>query len=836
MAVSLLWLAVAACSGDPTPPEEVVPPPPEEVVDPDPDPASATVRPQAASQGTIEVRPAEAPDEVVALTIDTTGVVAVAANPAALDAWAEASSLLTAEACAGLCLTWPAETSVTLELIAVGGEWSDPGADCAATDRVDTIACTLGRDDQTLAPVAAFPDPEPKAPDCPFQLRFTGTVADATGWNDRVVLAGDLEVAYRDFRLQLIRFDDQPRVAGCLPSTEGRFDDLLAHPDGGFVAGGRFSTFGGVDCRGLARITADGMVDSAFCEDRPEAFFVGGPTVIDGRTIYVASSAVFAIDLDTYEVIATSGSLSFGSYGVAEDLLLHDGTLYLAGNLTEVGGVPAGQLTAFDVADLSVEAFAPSFDDEVRTIEVIGDQLWAGGDFETVDGQPRAGIAVFDLATGALNDLDLSLARGVDDGVRVSDVAPSDDGVWVAGRFDSARGEARAGHVLVQPDGALAPDGADLETTSSSDVWVRQITERAGVVFLTGDFDRVDGASQLGYASFQLADGQPVPTIDGAFRAGAAFFEVDDELWFTAPALERQEPGRFAVYEDATGQYDDYDLDIDGVVEGVVVDGDVAYLWGAFNTVGGEARSGFAAVDLATRAVLPLSLTFGGDIDTLAVGAGVLYVAGSITNVNGQGVDTFAIVDTNTGDLVSGPALSGRVSGIADLGDQVVVGGAFSVDGGASTSLAWFSTATFEPLTTTAPLGPSVDYLELLGNDLVVNSNTSAGVSGLPSADALFALEPRLGTPRAWQPGFQSLSPPVVDLGRVGGTIIAVGPRLRVLDERDGFFVFDETTAAVVPWDPGLISSAIGVGVVEVGNRVAAVGQNELSIVDAPQP
>jgi hypothetical protein len=110
-----------------------------------------------------------------------------------------------------------------------------------------------------------------------------------------------------------------------------------------------------------------------------------------------------------------------------------NGLMYAGGSFSEVtaaSGIQPGivfkrnNLVAFNPRTGLVHGFRPSFNGAVWALATDGTSLYVGGDFTTVDGQPRSRLAKFGLATGAL---DANFRPGLQAGVR--------DAVFVNGRL-----------------------------------------------------------------------------------------------------------------------------------------------------------------------------------------------------------------------------------------------------------------------------------------------------------------------------------------------------------------------------------------------------------------
>ncbi len=813
----------------------------------------AVLRPRIQGAATVEVRAEGAPNVVVTLTQDESGAFSIFTSPAGLATWAdEVPALESAAPCPAdldafgeldaICLTLAPQEVLELELTVVPERsldvvtWSELlvfESGCIATDESDTVRCTiLGPGDRVtpLATVAPPEDPEPDpAPDpgCDFVSVASSNVIDLDTWNDdTLVVVGRFDSIARRYD-GLLRFDVEGEVAGCLAGVDdfGNIEDLVEHPDGGYLASGYFESVAGVPCPGLARLDESGL-DEEFCALLPPEV-EGGFMELDGRVAYLASSSgVIAFDLDRLSVVAQSAPFTMtDSLGFLRDITLHDGVLYVVGGLERVGDEPRPQFAAFDATDLSLLDFAPRFDDRVLTIEGLGGQLWVGGEFTTVDEQPRMGAAIFALPNFTLSPLNLQLDSII--GGEVEDFEPSPDGMWVAGLFTEAAGQPRAGHALFSTTGVLQPDAFPIVDTT---VFARlsQIVERDGVVTMAGFFDRVEGLFQENLAAFRRSDGASLPVPPPTFVP--RLLPVGDEIWmFTQVA----EPARYAATLDVdSGEVRDLQLDLDLLPRGVRVDGDVAYLWGDFTQVAGEDRNGFAAIDLSTLQLLPFAPQFDGEVSTIAVGADRVYVGGIA--IPGSDIGTVVAFDKSDGSVIPtfSPGMGGFATELLLVGDDLVVGGfLLTVAGQDRGQLVWVDAETGALRNVQAPITNTVTGLARFGDELIVGSLNAASVTGLPADDGLFAVDLATGTLRNWQPGvapFNTVRYIVPD-----GDRILVGGPLRIGGLDGTLFAIDGATASVTPLESPTIGGPQLIR--PLGDRLAVYTDfGELAVIEPP--
>ncbi|WP_162873076.1 PKD domain-containing protein [Austwickia chelonae] len=189
-------------------------------------------------------------------------------------------------------------------------------------------------------------------------------------------------------------------------------------------------------------------VTGNFTKARPAGMWAGGPGEIEvGHLI--------AYDIRTGERIA-----SFDHKLNAQGLALAaspDGTrLYVGGDFTTVDGQPRGHVAAFDIATGAlVPGFNPNVNGQVKALTVTKDTLYAGGSFESAQGSARRRLASFRTSDGSMT----SWAPKADDGYVWALLAvPDGSKVVIAGAFTTLSGQKASGTAAVHPTtGELLP-------------------------------------------------------------------------------------------------------------------------------------------------------------------------------------------------------------------------------------------------------------------------------------------------------------------------------------------------------------------------------------------
>jgi len=113
-------------------------------------------------------------------------------------------------------------------------------------------------------------------------------------------------------------------------------------------------------------------------------------------------------------------------------------TIYVGGRFQSVENAGRTQtysrqnIVAFDSATGSISTFAPDLDGLVYAILGVGDSVYVGGEFSTVDGTPRPALVKLDATTGAR---DLNFNPTAIPGGRVSEIRLVNGRLLVGGTF-----------------------------------------------------------------------------------------------------------------------------------------------------------------------------------------------------------------------------------------------------------------------------------------------------------------------------------------------------------------------------------------------------------------
>jgi len=265
------------------------------------------------------------------------------------------------------------------------------------------------------------------------------------------------------------------------------------------IAGGRFTTIGGVARPNIARIGPDTglpyQVWDAHCDGNVTALtltsgslYVGGafqhiggatraflaalnPTTAqatdwapqvggvvqsiassNGKTFVGGAFTTPRQRVAGYDNLGNLLSWSANANNTVYALGIIGSTLYMGGDFTLVGGQSRVRLAAVGTQTPTLTAWNPGADSTVRTLALSGTSMFVGGSFTNVGGKVRRGAAAIDGTTAKVVDWNPNFQGGP---VRV--ICRYGPNVCVGGNFTSVSGVLRA-HLAVLGNGARTTD------------------------------------------------------------------------------------------------------------------------------------------------------------------------------------------------------------------------------------------------------------------------------------------------------------------------------------------------------------------------------------------
>jgi hypothetical protein len=488
-----------------------------------------------------------------------------------------------------------------------------------------------------------------------------------------------------------------PRVSGGGAIVLASAPDGL----GGFYLGGDFTHVGGAARQNIAHITSGGSVDTAFHPDangQVQALAVSGSTVYAGgwfSSIGGASrSYVAALD-------ASTGNATDWNPGANSDvnaLAVSGTTVYAGGWFSSIGGQDRNNIAALDASTGLATSWDPYADGSVHALVVSGDgsTVYAGGSFYGIGGAGLANrhyIAAIDAATG------LATAWNPDADYSVYSLAVSGDGstVYAGGAFSSIGGHERSKIAALDAATGHATDW-DPNPSGDSPV-VDSLAVSGSTVYVGGEFSSIGGQDRTNLAAIDATAGtatdwNPVVTKTNEYNSGAVeALEVSGSMVYAAGSfgmIGGQTRNNIAAIDNSTGEPTAWNPAADGAVEALVLSGSTLYAGGRFTSIGGQGRNHLAALATSTG----LATGWNPDADNasetgyvfaLAMAGTTVYAGGTFTSIGGQSRTGVAALSAATGVATSFDAhaqYGAGVYAIAVSGSTVYVGGGFRWIGG----------------------------------------------------------------------------------------------------------------------------------------------------------
>lgn len=175
-------------------------------------------------------------------------------------------------------------------------------------------------------------------------------------------------------------------------------------------------------------------------------------------------------------------------------------TIYIGGVFTSVNGQPRTNLAAFSAADGSLTGWAPTTNGEVDALAASGSTIYAGGTFIQATGAvARNGAAAFDTA-GALLGWDPH-----PDAASVKALLVEGANVYLGGAFASTNNGAVLTANLARVDPVSGT--ADAAWPPNPDSFVNGLVSDGTFIYPIGDFNNIGGQARFGLAAVSIASG-----------------------------------------------------------------------------------------------------------------------------------------------------------------------------------------------------------------------------------------------------------------------------------------------------------------------------------------
>lgn len=393
-------------------------------------------------------------------------------------------------------------------------------------------------------------------------------------------------------------------------------------------AGGAFSTAGGNAASNIAQW--DGSNWSALGAG------IGGEVyvlAVSGGTLYAGGSFTTAGGNSATNIARWDGSswspLDLGINGPVSALALSGGTLYAGGNFATAGGSPAIYIAQWDGnswSALGAGMAGGGYPPGVKALAVSGGTLYAGGWFDTADGNAASCIARWNGSSWS------PLASGMTEPVFA--LAVSGGTLYAGGHFTTAGGN--AGNYIAKWGG---------------NSWSA----------LGSGLGEGDNSPYYTYTPVTV-----LAVSEGKVYAGGQLLTAGTN------------PGNYIAQWNGSG-WSALGSGMNGEVDALVLSGGTLYAGGQFTTAGSHPANYIARWDGSSWS--PLGAGISGPVFALAVSGGTLYAGGGFTNAGGTPASCIAQWNGSSW-LPLGSGLNAEVLALAVSGTNLYAGGYFTTAGG----------------------------------------------------------------------------------------------------------------------------------------------------------
>ncbi len=340
----------------------------------------------------------------------------------------------------------------------------------------------------------------------------------------KIIIGGEFLSYYGTGRRYLARLNadgslDTPFNAGT--GANERITAIVLQADGKALVSGYFTSYNGTGRRGIARFNTDGSLDPSFNTGPPMDYHAQSLILqADGKIIVGGEFTINNNMADSFTRLNADGSEdpSFNPAGntnasVHSTVLQPDGKIIIGGTFTTCNGISSRRIARLN-ADGSLDASfnigtGASFDVNAVLLQPDGKYI-IGGDFMSYNGTPMMRIA----RINADGSLDPSFNPGTGANIQIDDMVLQPDGkILITGGFLNYNGTARRCIARVNADGSL---DTSFDPGTGASWYINAITLRPdGKILIAGEFTSYNGTPRT-----RLALLNPDGSLDAFFHPG----------------------------------------------------------------------------------------------------------------------------------------------------------------------------------------------------------------------------------------------------------------------------------------------------------------------------
>ena len=494
------------------------------------------------------------------------------------------------------------------------------------------------------------------------------------------------------------------------PNANGIVIAINCYNSTTIYAGGAFTNIGGLQRNYIAALDASGNAKTSW---NPNANNQVNAIVTNGNFLYAGGDFTFiggssanylaCLGITTSDTGSLYTTFNAGVSGGYVNALFVSGYLYVGGFFTSIGGQPYNYLAALNVTSGAVVSWNPNplpTGSTVFSIARYGNNVYVGGTFTTIGGQPRNYFGAVNSSTGLATTWQPNCMGGP-----VMSLTLYGTYLYTGGNFSSIGMQYRNNIAAID-----ATTGLPTSWNPGANSSVNSLALKGSVVYAGGYFTSIGGQSRNYLAALDATTGNAT-TWNPTANSNVLALAVSGSKVYAGGSFSTMGTGGQLVVRnriaclDSLGNPTSWNPNSNDIVRSIAVYGNKIYTGGDFTSIGGQSRNNIAAFSLSTGNITswnPVTTGTSSNINLISFRNNNIYAGGNFTGIGGQSRNNIAALDSSSANASTlwNPNANGTINAIEPYGNYIYTGGNFSSIGGQTMgNIAMLDTVSGNPTT-----------------------------------------------------------------------------------------------------------------------------------------